>query len=194
MTHMKDNNSGEQSEMSPLFGLHAGEHDSEVLASVPPFLRVLLTTDGTVTSSLQAYFWEKVAVDAIEQSQYLLDAPFEALDLKQGQEVLRRQVELRGEQSGSIYARASSLIRMDVLPGTIKEAIVAKHIGVGELLRDCGLETYRKILSVGMNANDEAWRAYLIVMDKHPFIHITERFPLALFASGPNRLNENENP
>ncbi len=201
MTREKDINSDELSEMSPLFGLHVGEHDHELLASLPPFLRVLLTTDGTVTSSLQAYFWERVSVDTVEQSQYQLEAPFDSLELQQGQDALRREVQLRGERSGRVYARASSLIRMELLPSEIKDAIVAKRIGVGELLRDCGLETYRKIIAVGVDAGEEdedgegngeeehgaiskeAWRSYLIVMDKHPFIHITERFPLALFGS-----------
>ena len=32
------------------------------VAALPPFLRVLLTTDGTVTKSLEAYFWESIEV------------------------------------------------------------------------------------------------------------------------------------
>lgn len=166
--------------------------DNATVASLPPFLRVLLTTDGTVTSSLQAYFWERVVVDTKEQTSYPLGEAFEVLDLQAGQEVLHRQVELRGETSGKIYAQASSLIRMELLPDHIKASIVARTMGVGELLRDCGLETYRQILDVGVDlgesdtekgdsGNQHAWRSYLIVMDKRPFIHITERFPLALF-------------
>ena len=38
------------------------------LAELPPFLRALLVTDGTVTKILEAYFWEPVVVDTLSSA------------------------------------------------------------------------------------------------------------------------------
>jgi len=61
-------------------------------------------------------------------------------------------------------------------------------VGVGELLRECGLETYREIVAIGEGgaaeplADDESiWRTYRIVMEHQPFIQITEFFPRPIY-------------
>ena len=49
-------------------GVIAGADGGTVpLAHLPPFLRSLLVTDGTVTKILEAYFWEPVLVDTLAQ-------------------------------------------------------------------------------------------------------------------------------
>ena len=45
----------------------ASSGDPIPLEEVPPFLRALLVTDGTVTKILEAYFWEPVVVDTVSQ-------------------------------------------------------------------------------------------------------------------------------
>ena len=37
-------------------------HENLDIEAMPPFLRTLLVTDGTVTKSLEAFFWEPVVV------------------------------------------------------------------------------------------------------------------------------------
>ena len=37
------------------------------LSLLPPFLRTLLVTDGTVTKSLEAFYWEPIKVVSITQ-------------------------------------------------------------------------------------------------------------------------------
>lgn len=152
------------------------------LATLPPFLRVLLTTDGTVTSSLQAFFWEQIAVDTLSQAETVLEDDCVAINARKGDCVTLRQVQLRGCDSDNIYVQAKSLIRLDVLPETIVAEIVARKLGVGELLRDCGLETYRQILAMGHDDSAQTvWRSYRIAMANQPFIHITEHFPLQMY-------------
>lgn len=152
------------------------------LESLPPFLRVLLTTDGTVTNSLEAFFWEPVAVELIRQQEQSLaqDAPH--VELRQGDLALVRKVQLRGLNSSTVYVEAESIVRFDLLPCGFQEDLKAQKLGIGELLRDCGLETYREILEVGFDKNvQEVWRTYRIVMEHQPFIQITEHFPLSVF-------------
>jgi len=73
------------------------------LGELPAFLRVLLTTDGTVTKSLEAYFWEPVAVEPVHQFSHCLerDAPY--IECEQGAEVVVRSVQLKGKRTGTRY-------------------------------------------------------------------------------------------
>lgn len=168
-----------QSELNTFLSRVRGDLD---VASLPAFLRVLLTTDGTVTNSLEAFFWEPVAVEPIAQREMTLaeDAPF--IERQSGDTVLARRVQLRGLSTATRYVEAESLIRLDLLPAGFQSDLVAQTMGIGELLRDCGLETYREILEVGCDEESEdLWRSYRIVMDHQPFIQITEHFPLSVY-------------
>lgn len=153
---------------------------------LPPFLRTLLVADGTVTKSLEAYFWERVEVENLGQAPLTLPHDLPALDLKQGETVLERHVRLIGAESGRVYARAHSFIKSAVLPQRLRDDLEQGRIGIGELLRERGLETYREILDVGNQAqsdqHEEAiYRTYRIVIHHHPAILITETFPCSVY-------------
>ena len=160
-------------------------HTEVDFASLPPFLRVLLTTDGTVTKSLEAYFWEAVEVTTLAQSYVLLPADEPMLGLNAGELVLNRQVRLQGSETGRVYVFAESLVRTELLPAEVRAGLEKGEVGIGELLRECGLETYRQIRDFGhceVLGQLCVWRSYLIAMAGEPFIQIRERFPVALFA------------
>lgn len=153
-------------------------------ASLPAFLRVLLSTDGTVTKSLESYFWESVGVENLGQDYVLLEQDEPILACPAGTRVLRRRVQLVGQQSGRGYALADSLIRGDLLPDSVRNDLEAGAVGIGEILRECNLETYREIVDFGYGrAGEQAtvWRCYRIVMGGTPFIQITEHFPVNLY-------------
>jgi chorismate-pyruvate lyase len=73
---------------------------------------------------------------------------------------------------------------------------MAGALGIGELIRDCGLETFRELLEMGVSgstppggdvelaAGSHIHRTYRIVIDGRPAILVTEYFPLAVFAPG----------
>jgi len=97
---------------------------------------------------------------------------------------MRRRVQLVGRQSQRCFVLADSLIRTDILPVKVRADLEAGLIGVGELLRECNLETYREIIDFGhdkLEQQESVWRCYRIVMAGEPFIQITERFPLDLY-------------
>ncbi len=150
------------------------------LERLPPFLRTLLVADGTVTKSLEAYFWEPVDVVQLSQAPRVLAEPVPALELAVGAEVFERRVQLIGAESRRPYAEAHSLIRLTALPGALREDLLAGRIGIGELLRECGLETYREILDVG-KSGDSVYRSYRILMQRRPIMLITETFPCAVY-------------
>ena len=154
----------------------------------PPFLRVLLTTDGTVTKSLEAFFWEEVAVVALAQRVADLYKDEPAIGRRAGDGVLYRQVQLCGRVSQRCYAEAESLILPQCLPEPLRDALESGNMGIGEILRESGLETYREILDLGEACGIVAgaeqryvWRLYRILMKSTPVMQITERFPLAVY-------------
>jgi chorismate-pyruvate lyase len=189
--------------------MHTPDHDTAVpggfpirdarqlrqLMDLPPYLRTLMVTDGTVTNSLEAYFWEQVAVQNLGQQVTRLDRELPQLELHPGDSVLRRRVRLVGTGSQRPYVFAESFLRLELLPDGLRQDIEAGKLGIGELLRECELETYRELLDFGVEsvgglaellqvAEDDplVYRTYRIAFHHHPMILITEKFPLARFA------------
>lgn len=170
-------------------------HEELALDTLPAILRVLLTTDGTVTKSLEAYFWEPIRVENLGQAPVALQGEIKWLQAAAGETVLQRRVRLTGGESGDVYVYAESIVRLQLLPEPLREDILAGRIGIGELLRECGLETYREILDVGGAAEPEVhalfgeerktrviYRTYRILLNHQPAILITEKFPERLYA------------
>jgi chorismate-pyruvate lyase len=155
------------------------------LADLPPFLRALLVTDGTVTKILEAYFWEPVAVDTLEQRFEDAVAPVPWIGVACGDRCLVRDARLRGVHSGRAFAEAFSLIRTELIPADFRRRLIDREIGIGALIRDSGLESYREVLDVGLERSDDGvesvFRTYRIIIDGHSVILITESFPLALY-------------
>jgi chorismate-pyruvate lyase len=201
---MKESQQLESSILSHLFGTQANGITSKVnmgktevnWEQFSPLLRVLLVTDGTVTKILEAYYWERVSVDQLVQETINTPQPIEALHVRVGEEILIREVRLRGNNTGNIYAFAASQIRLNLLPDTVREGLLAGQIGIGELILECGLETYREIQELGIilettyshldNANNPSlqpvvYRDYRIIIAHQPTLFVTEKFPLQLY-------------
>lgn len=169
-----------------------GERTEMALADLPPFLRLLLTTDGTVTKSLEAFYWESVNVTQVEQhlrtkvnSVVPTTHPqtSSTQDLPAAQELIRK-VKLVGARSERPYARALSCVQIELLPPHLAQDLLAGDIGIGELVRASGLDTFRQILDLGLYQGAdglEIWRQYAIYFNHLPLIDITEWFPLALY-------------
>lgn len=156
------------------------------VSAVPPFLRALLVTDGTVTKILEAYFWEPVEVVTLSQELVPAGGPIPWIDVAEGDRVLQREARLRGARSGRVYASASSLIRTELIPEGFRQRLIDREIGIGVLIRDSGLESYREVLEIGAEPSagpevrgDGVFRTYRIIIAGAPVILITERFPLA---------------
>lgn len=150
---------------------------------LPPFLRTLLVADGTVTKSLEAFFWEPIAVENLGQASIQITQNAPALDLLAGAIVLDRRVRLLGMESKREFARAHSLIKMEALPAHLRDDLQQSRIGIGELLRECALETYREILDVGQSdaSGEHIYRTYRIVIQQQAAIMITEIFPCSVY-------------
>ena len=165
---------------------------SPAFAALPRFLRVLLTADGTVTTSLEAYFAEPIRIEAEAQDLRTRTEAEPLLDVVAGAQLIDRRVRLRGDASDRVYAYAESLLRPDALPVAIREDILAGRIGIGELLRNRALPSFREIVALGATHDCAAlfldaryrqaiFRTYRIFIERVPAVLITEYFPLALY-------------
>ena len=155
-------------------------------STLPPILRVLLLTDGTVTHSLAAYFAEDIQVRCLSQVQV-------------GDEVIEREVMLVGELSGTEYAHAHSIIHADLLDSDMRRRLDSGQAGIGELLNANNRETFReitqirychdlpdrpnpfKVLTAGTQPPQVIARDYRIHTQQRPLILVTEEFPVASY-------------
>ncbi len=179
---------------SPNWEISGADYPSIPMAALPSFLRTLLVTDGTVTKSLEAFYWEPIEVETVSQSVVRAEADVEWLAVHEGEDLIGRRVNLRGLASGVLYTRAHSLIRPALIPDELRERLIAGSLGIGELIRDCGLETYRELLEIGIGgasprapasdgvAEEHIYRTYRIILGGRPAILITEYFPIAVFS------------
>jgi chorismate-pyruvate lyase len=126
--------------------------------TLPPFLRALLVTDGTVTKMLEAYFWEPVVVDTLRQEFITAEAEIPWIDVAAADRIMVRRARLRGADSGKHYAHAFSVIRTELIPPFFRQRLIDREIGIGALIRDSGLESYREVMEVGVEVSSDGSR------------------------------------
>lgn len=170
------------------------------LSSYPPILRVLLITDGTVTKTLEAFFWEPVKVSLIDQTERSLPFDLPVLECLTGETIVYRKVALVGERSGNIYALASSVMLPKAIPSPNRDRLMKGEIGIGQLICDQSLSSHRELMklrrlevdaasffnNVAFNSESEQGvidavsRTYRISLLGRPSILVTEYFNTAL--------------
>lgn len=164
------------------------------LTQLPAFLRTLMVMDGTVTKSLEAWFWEPVIVDALSNKLETIECSVAGLEVVSGDRVLQREVILKGAHSNQVFACARSTVSLKHLPKDIGGSLEKGEIGIGELLRERGVETYRDIFNINYFDNalyddelllkfesDVLSRSYRIRVNGHPAIIVTEFFPVEIY-------------
>lgn len=160
--------------------------------------RVLLLTDGSVTTLLEAVFGEAVEVRTVVQRVVTADPEQAArLSVAAGDPVNYRVVDLVGAGSGRVFVHAVSLTPLDRLTEGARHDLLSAEIPIGVILRRHRLETRREILSVGEGRADESaarafglaadtpvlCRRYVIVHEGRPLIWIQEQFAPGLFGT-----------
>jgi chorismate-pyruvate lyase len=161
------------------------------ISGLPPLLRTILVADGTVTKLLEAYFWEPIEVRVLAQG---IEC-FDAFGLGP-EDVIRRCVILASEARGRPLASANSTIALSPLEPRLRDGLLNEEMGIGALLRDRHLETYREQISVfsrlaevsasGLQVLPGAHvveRTYRIHHNNRPLAEVTEVFPVEAYYS-----------
>jgi chorismate-pyruvate lyase len=167
------------------------------LSMLPPLLRVLLVTDGTVTRTLEAYFDESIGVEVLSHTEMQSDRAYPQIGVKPGDGILKRSVILRGLVTHTAYTFAESIVVTDCIATELRRALIDGRRGIGELLAASRMETFREVLAV--NRGKAASRAqhlgvrpeetvvtrrYRIFREGRAAIEIEEVFPEIAF--GPD--------
>jgi chorismate-pyruvate lyase len=149
---------------------------------------MLLGTDGSVTSLLEASFDAPLAVETVSNT----------LDHRRPRSLHRCSV-LRVTSGGRPLLRANSVLAIDRLPGWARTALLTGSRPIGAVLRDARLETRREILrcsEVAASTEDASVlgiaegspvfeRTSRIVSSSHELAVVTERVPASLFDAIP---------
>lgn len=152
------------------------------LATLTPLLRAFVVTNGTVTEFLEAYFLETIEIRKL--------SPFP----KVTQNCYEREVLLVGKTSQRCYVHARSTIWLERLSLDLRSGLLDSDRGIGYLLREYRVETYRQLLSYWLEPAEQLaeffalqeadlllGRTYDVYCQGQAMMRITERFPLALF-------------
>lgn len=186
-------------ETPPTLGEQVARH--LVISDLPPIVRTLMTTDGTVTETLSAFFGEPVQVRVLSQGFRAYQGQHhQELEAKGGARLLDRAIVLFGADSGTCYAAASSRIVPSVLPSGMQEALLSGTQPLGRLMLEYRLETFKEIVTCGrcqagdtphlgaqaaaalsLSVSDPVvWRTYRVISGGRPIMSITEVFPAGL--------------
>ena len=167
------------------------EHIAAVnLRALSPFQRALLVVDGTVTKLIEAYTMEPVVVTRLRQERQQLPEEHFWLEAVAATTVVLREVLLRGQYSGRLFAHAASLIVPERLGEEEIQKLEVDGQGLGRILLNSRRETRREVLWYGRECPVELpdpirslqgmefiSRLYRIIMDQRPIMLINERFP-----------------
>jgi chorismate-pyruvate lyase len=147
-------------------------------------IRMLMNTDGSVTSLLEACFSAPIAVETRTN----------AIDHSRPRS-LRRTAILRNTATGRPLLRASSELALDRLPPAARSALLTGTEPIGSVLREARLETRREILhhatdtataddaaELGVDEGSPVYeRTYQILCYSRRLAVVTERIPASLF-------------
>lgn len=157
-----------------------------------PLQKVLLSTDGSVTSILEMVTGSQVGIRT--RTQYVRPAgPEEArkLDIMPGEEINFREVDIVEEQTGRMLIHAVSCTPLSRLAPSFRHDLMQADIPIGKIIRHHRLETRREItdVEVGEAGRDQAAgfgicehepmlsRDYRIIHERQTLIAIRESFP-----------------
>ena len=153
------------------------------LSKLPANVRILLVTDGTVTKTLEAMFWEPVNVNLVRQN--YLSGP-------DGTEVLERDITLTGDNTKTEYAFARSYLNTELMPDSLVMALKSGERGIGWLLREMNAEQYRNVVEIGYSNSlikreqperyrASVFRTYCISIEGKRLMQISEHFPVDIY-------------
>jgi chorismate-pyruvate lyase len=155
---------------------------------------ILLVTDGTVTNVLEAYAGEQIAVVKLRQTASPATDNVSDLEVRDSDEVMRREVLLTGSESGRRFVYAVTHFVPNRLDPAVRRGLLESLKPIGRLFDENHVETYREILTAWQEpaaergsyfgigrADPMLSRTYRIIARGKPVMLITEKFPADAF-------------
>jgi chorismate-pyruvate lyase len=158
-----------------------------------PAMRLLLTSDGTVTDMLQAITRENIRARRLAQEVRTAVYRVDSLDLDPGELLMGRCVLLEGDRTWTNYVYAESYIAIGRLDVQFQSGLLNSDTPIGRLWRDNKVEIFKEILTVSKqpsgslashfgagNDSPVIVRTSRVFMGGRPVMLITEHFSPAV--------------
>ncbi|NTV00806.1 MAG: DUF98 domain-containing protein, partial [Methanoregulaceae archaeon] len=166
-----------------------------------PLQTILLLTDGSVTTLLEAISGDEVSVTTLSQ---VVAIPREdvaaALEIGTSERVNHRTVVLKNNRTGEVLIYAASYTPLLRLEPGFTEDLMRADIPIGKILKKHAVESRREILRIGIRESDDTisralgerpgpflFRSYKIIQAGKPLMLIEEFFPASSF-TGEDRI------
>src|ERR1700730_218346 len=141
-----------------------GEIDPTLIS---PYHRVLLVTDGTVTSLIEAHALEALVVQPVDQRHVpVVEDQCGWRGISPGAVVIRRRVVIRGRHSNRVHAYAQSLLDPSRLPPDFLPLMGQSRKGLGTALARSRWGSRRELLGFG-TAETPAWARDYVPAGSH---------------------------
>ena len=141
--------------------------EAELKCKIPPILLVVILQNGVLESILQLLVRDKIEVIVLSQ--------------RASGSVLYRKICVRRKLDGAVIMRAESRIKTKNLPTVFRDRIIEGEKGLGSLIENLRIETFRHIKNIGFDRRQRTiFRVYDIYIRKQVAITIKEYFPIDL--------------
>jgi chorismate-pyruvate lyase len=139
----------------------------ELGCKIPPLLLIVIIQNGFLENILQLLF--RSDIEVIVESQ------------RESGSVLYRKICVRKKLDGLVVLHAESRIETKNLPTVLLDKIIEGEKGIGSLIENLRIETFRHIKNIGFDQRQKAiYRIYEIYIRKQLAITIKEYFPIDL--------------
>jgi len=171
-------------------------HLEKVVGRLSPVQKMLLGTDGSVTSLLEVIMGSSVEIETITQEVMSADdSVARELEIEVGDEVNHRVVKLKNSATGETLIHAVSHTPLKRLEPRFEKDMMRADIPIGVILKKHEIESRRDITRVsvlretsGLNRVFDVFskelllsRDYRIIRGGAPLMSITETFPYNSF-------------
>lgn len=153
------------------------------------FQRIILATNCTLTRVLEAAFLDKIYLEKINEKVMTWQGEYKALELKGGEQVLEREVLLRGKKDIN-YLYAKSFIVLERLNEEFRNELLNTKTSIGHIWTKHKTELYKVFTNFSIESAGELYkffdiepddiifkRTYVVYNEGKPIDIIMENFP-----------------
>jgi len=132
------------------------------------FEKILLMNNGTTELFLQILSNSLTKIVIIQQIEK--------------NNIITRKINIITKDRGKILVEANSIIYLKNLPNKIKYEIRKGEKGIGMIILENKLETYKRITEIGYNSKESyIYRKYKLLSGKHIISKVIENFSLGMY-------------
>jgi chorismate-pyruvate lyase len=159
-----------------------------------PFQRIILISNGTLTKLLENLVREQLTVIKLHESEEASEDAIPYLDLPPRHPVIHRKICLQGQNTGTNWLYAESIIVPERLPPLFRMELLDTETPIGNLWSKHRVETFKELLppfeepagqlAIHFNVSPEHMllgRTYRVFSHQQPIMMLTEKFPIHYF-------------